>query len=248
MLVPVVLGVIAAYLATKVSLSGPWTAVARELKIMQLGGNVIESIARRAIERMRREARGKTGNDLWPHVEEAVQEAVQSGVRMLVDIVRSAPMPGQPLRRAAEPAVSGRRAPASSNLPAAERAKAEAAMAPVKALVDPDGDGVYELETVRLENRVLAPANAHRIGEDLALTIAYTAKTVVAGLAGWNKTWHSRSDPRVRRSHAVLNGVKISAREPFRTVDRVEIRYPHDPQAPTSEIAGCRCWLTFGRT
>lgn len=266
-LVPVVLGVIAAYMATKVVLRQPWTAVARQLKIMQLGGNVIEMIARRSVERMRRDARGNTGRDLIPHIEEAVQAATEAGVKALVDMLKAQPMPGQAIRLVPEmpgTSPSGGRRPVSvmpvmpvpvvpvpvdthnedgtvSRVPGTKNNLTDVE----QALVDPDQDGEYELVPVKME--VMSPAHARRIGEDLALTITYTVMDTVAALAGWRKQWHSKQDPRVRRSHAALNGVKIPAKSSFRTIDKIEIRYPHDPKAPTSEIAGCRCSCTFGR-
>lgn len=261
-LVPVILGVIAAYMVTKTLLSQPWTAIARDLKIMQLGGNVIEMIARRSVERMRREARGKTGNDLIPHIEDAVQVAVEAGVRSIVDMVRSMPVPGQSLqaRDPGAPPADGRRPPVARPRTAAEESRIvetrsngpvrrdlDTAVGEETALVDPDGDGEYELAPVQRESRILSPKHARRAGEDIALTIRYTVMNEVAALTGWRKEWRTQPDGRVRPTHRALNGVMVPAKSSFRIDARTSIRYPHDPQAPTHEIAGCRCVVFYRR-
>lgn len=69
-----------------------------------------------------------------------------------------------------------------------------------------------------------------------------------AGLAGWRiKMWHSQSDDRVRDTHQVLNGQRRALGESFDSPSGAKLRYPHDPLAPISEVARCRCFLSVQR-
>jgi hypothetical protein len=59
------------------------------------------------------------------------------------------------------------------------------------------------------------------------------------------KKWVSAGDSRVRHSHRVLNGQSVGIDESFISASGAMLRYPGDPQAPISEISGCRCHLTY---
>lgn len=54
-------------------------------------------------------------------------------------------------------------------------------------------------------------------------------------------TWLVRIDGRERDSHHAMRGQKRPLGEPFVTGEGFSIRYPHDPDAPLSETAQCRC-------
>ncbi|HEU5019683.1 MAG TPA: head morphogenesis protein [Pseudolabrys sp.] len=55
--------------------------------------------------------------------------------------------------------------------------------------------------------------------------------------------WHSAGDDRVRHTHRALNGQSVPHGQGFRSPSGAFLRFPGDPEAPTSEIVGCRCWL-----
>lgn len=55
------------------------------------------------------------------------------------------------------------------------------------------------------------------------------------------QSWVATRDPRTRDSHRPMNGQKRDWGVPFTTGDGVSIRFPHDPAAPLSETAQCRC-------
>ena len=81
----------------------------------------------------------------------------------------------------------------------------------------------------------------------VAGTVANAARMAAADLAGWrSKIWMTRADNRVRDAHAFLHGEIRPLAEPFVTAGH-KLRYPHDPSAPLSLRANCRCWLLFAR-
>lgn len=59
------------------------------------------------------------------------------------------------------------------------------------------------------------------------------------------KIWRSAGDNRVRHTHRVLNGKSVGVDEAFQSRSGALLRYPGDPQAPISEISGCRCRLQY---
>ncbi|WJR66953.1 phage minor head protein [Neorhizobium sp. CSC1952] len=59
------------------------------------------------------------------------------------------------------------------------------------------------------------------------------------------KVWRSAGDNRVRHTHRVLNGKSVGVDEAFQSPSGAMLRYPGDPQAPISEISGCRCRLQY---
>lgn len=59
------------------------------------------------------------------------------------------------------------------------------------------------------------------------------------------KVWRSAHDDRVRFSHRVLNGQEKPLDEAFVSPSGALLAYPGDPNAPISEIIGCRCWMEY---
>jgi hypothetical protein len=57
------------------------------------------------------------------------------------------------------------------------------------------------------------------------------------------KVWRSAGDSRVRYTHRVLNGKSAPMDGFFASPSGATLRFPGDPQAPGSEIVGCRCWM-----
>ncbi len=53
--------------------------------------------------------------------------------------------------------------------------------------------------------------------------------------------WHAAKGPRTRDSHRVMDGQTRRMGEAFRSGNGYALRYPCDPNAPTSETANCRC-------
>lgn len=90
---------------------------------------------------------------------------------------------------------------------------------------------------------------AQNAGEQLARTVAAyskgTARESTASKLGaiW-KIWRTRNDDRVRESHAELNNTKVAHGGRWHT-DEGYIRFPGDPEAAISLVAGCRCHLNY---
>ncbi|MCO6050845.1 phage minor head protein [Mesorhizobium sp. RP14(2022)] len=59
------------------------------------------------------------------------------------------------------------------------------------------------------------------------------------------KKWRSAGDSRVRHTHRALNGKAVPMDGVFHSPSGAVLRHPGDPQAPVSEISGCRCWLEY---
>lgn len=59
------------------------------------------------------------------------------------------------------------------------------------------------------------------------------------------KIWRSASDGRVRHTHRALNGKAVAFDSVFLSPSGAILRYPGDPNAPVSEISGCRCHMEY---
>ncbi|WP_011580562.1 MULTISPECIES: hypothetical protein [Chelativorans] len=59
------------------------------------------------------------------------------------------------------------------------------------------------------------------------------------------KLWRSAGDSRVRHTHRILSGKSAPMDGFFQSPSGAMLRYPGDPQAPASEIVGCRCWVEY---
>lgn len=53
--------------------------------------------------------------------------------------------------------------------------------------------------------------------------------------------WHAGTAPRTRDSHVKMRGQLRRLRHPFTTGKGYSLRYPCDPEAPSSEVVNCRC-------
>lgn len=82
-------------------------------------------------------------------------------------------------------------------------------------------------------------------GRDDAIRQAVAAGKIDAETT--TKTWRNASDGRVRptHQHGSLGGQTVPLDQPFISRSGAQIRYPHDPAAPTSETLGCRCWVEY---
>ncbi|PSH58758.1 head morphogenesis protein [Phyllobacterium endophyticum] len=65
------------------------------------------------------------------------------------------------------------------------------------------------------------------------------------GASDVKKIWRSAGDGRVRHTHRVLNGKAVEIDGVFHSASGAVLRYPGDPQAPASEISGCRCHMEY---
>lgn len=59
------------------------------------------------------------------------------------------------------------------------------------------------------------------------------------------KHWRSAGDNRVRHTHRILNGKTAPMDGFFASPSGAMLRYPGDPNAPVSEVSGCRCWMEY---
>lgn len=59
------------------------------------------------------------------------------------------------------------------------------------------------------------------------------------------KIWNTKIDGRERHTHHELNGESVGLNEHFVSVSGARLLHPHDPSAPISERAGCRCNMTY---
>lgn len=59
------------------------------------------------------------------------------------------------------------------------------------------------------------------------------------------KIWRSAGDRRVRHTHVALSGKSAGLDGVFYSPSGAVLRYPGDPQAPASEVIGCRCWCEY---
>lgn len=59
------------------------------------------------------------------------------------------------------------------------------------------------------------------------------------------KIWRATNDGRTRHSHMALNGTQVAMGDYFQTPSGATLLFPGDPNGPTSEVVGCRCWLEY---
>lgn len=60
-----------------------------------------------------------------------------------------------------------------------------------------------------------------------------------------DKTWRTRGDNHVRRTHRFLNGKTVAFGEDFRSPSGEYLAYPMDPDASMAERSGCRCHAEY---
>lgn len=68
---------------------------------------------------------------------------------------------------------------------------------------------------------------------------------VASSMGAVYKVWRTRRDTRVRSTHGDLEGNRVPLSNKFVTFEGNELLHPHDPAAPLSETAGCRCRLSY---
>ncbi|WP_416355554.1 hypothetical protein ACLNGM_15050 [Aureimonas phyllosphaerae] len=49
----------------------------------------------------------------------------------------------------------------------------------------------------------------------------------------------------MRHTHRLLNGRAVEIDGVFYSSSGAALRFPGDPNAPASEIIGCRCWVEY---
>lgn len=230
-MIPVLLTILAAYLAAKPSVEGPWQTVAASMNLADRAGNALTNAAERAVEQA---VRGHAGQALEKHRAQAIEAGREAGLHELVEVLKAISYPATPVPagRGSKQLVPG----------GAITAPPRAVTSTPEILKVPSSPAVPK----ELRSRI-TPAELRATALNLAQAIGNTAVNTAATLAGWDKTWHSQLDGRVRSSHAALNGVRISAGESFHTQGGIALRYPHDPKAPLSEVAGCRCWFNVAK-
>lgn len=97
------------------------------------------------------------------------------------------------------------------------------------------------------ENYYLSPQRSSEIAADEAHTYFNYEELQEAYESGYtNKTWHTRHDKRVRKTHAEVDGKTIPLEELFE-VGGSEMMVPKDTEhgADLSEVSNCRCWVTY---
>lgn len=55
------------------------------------------------------------------------------------------------------------------------------------------------------------------------------------------RTWSAALDKRTRDTHGAMNGQTVLGQAAFQSPGGSKLRYPHDPNAPASEVINCRC-------
>lgn len=81
-----------------------------------------------------------------------------------------------------------------------------------------------------------------------ASSVINTTTAAAGAAAGWTKKqWRSQRDPRVRATHAALDGTTVAEKDSFISPSGAKLRWPGDPRAPMAERAGCRCRLVMSR-
>lgn len=60
-----------------------------------------------------------------------------------------------------------------------------------------------------------------------------------------HKVWRTAGDSRVRHTHRALSRQSVGVDDVFVSPSGAVLRYPGDPQAPASEIIGCRCHVQY---
>ena len=105
----------------------------------------------------------------------------------------------------------------------------------------------FENRLIELRARTIArdyAAQSHNLG----VTIAHRQADELGLLMGGKRYWLTSSDEKVRPSHVAMNGQVRGINEPFISGNGYALMHPHDPNAPSSETANCRCLLIMERT
>lgn len=188
-------------------------------------------------------------SDLWSNEEPSVKRGKEAGIKGVVQMLRgvenhTVQVPGKlrvvPRGVVNEPLDRGDTGPhVTPNVPPPH----------------PDGTGgpIPSPEPIQLPPALpdnappptrLSPAHLYAVAMDLVDTVVNATTNEAGGLSGWDKTWVTEGDDRVRPSHQLLEGTTVPATDVFET-DAGPIRFPHDPAAPYGETVNCRCSLIF---
>jgi hypothetical protein len=97
----------------------------------------------------------------------------------------------------------------------------------------------YRAEQIALNESMTALHEAQQQAMEQAVESGAISSDTVTGI------WHNAGDNRVRDSHDTMGGQVVALGEMFTTGAGNVIEYPHDPNAPLDETAGCRCWREF---
>jgi uncharacterized protein with gpF-like domain len=96
----------------------------------------------------------------------------------------------------------------------------------------------YRAMTIARTETIRA-ANQGAVASTAAAVEAMPDMTVI-------KTWVATSDGKTRPHHREMDGKSVLGMStPFLLPGGVTMLYPHDPNAPASEVANCRCTVAF---
>lgn len=244
-----ILAAIAAYLAAKQVVKGPWRSTALALGLTKVAGNGLSLLAQRSLTRQARDAPRDVAAVLLAQRDPAQRAAVAAGLEHLVRTVYGVQdrmiADAAAGRTSADRPVGRESAGTGADTPAAAPQAARGGTTTAPSAPQPGSDEAADLNPRDL----ISDSALRRTARDLADIVVQTATTTAIAAAqkltrGWTKTWTTTGDDRVRASHRDLAGVTIGVLDSF-TTPGGQIRYPHDPQAPAGEVIGCRCTLRF---
>lgn len=105
----------------------------------------------------------------------------------------------------------------------------------------------FENRLIELRARTIArdySSEAHNLG----VTIAHQQAQALGLIPNQKRKWLTSGDEKVRSSHSAMNGQVRGLLEPFISGNGYALMRPHDPNAPASETANCRCLVITERT
>jgi HK97 family phage portal protein len=121
----------------------------------------------------------------------------------------------------------------------------------VAAIEKADGDGrsVEQIAEMVRERAESIPGWADAVAGQAATATTAGARDAAASALNEEepernirKEWMTRSDPKVRSSHAKVHGSKRPVGKPFK-IGSALLQFPGDPAGPDDEICNCRCKL-----
>lgn len=238
-LVPAILAILAAYLAYRAAkgrITGTWQAWARALHLTELAGEAMAGVAQRAFGRLSDRSTPKHAADLAPYEANAVAVSTDTQMRTLVRALQHYQRTGAVPTDLTDEDLDfqvGTKRPGG-------RPQDYRAPKPKPSLPDAQDPPVLLAEMMGNAGR-----NASQLEAELELAAAKGSG------ATW-KTWIDVSDSHVRASHQFLGSGRyefhsVPISQPFRSIFGFEMNFPGDASmgAPLSELANCRCALTF---
>lgn len=238
-LVPAILAVLAAYLAYRAAkgrITGTWQAWTKALRLTELAGEAMAAVARRAVGRQMGRSSPRHAEDLLPYADNAVAVSTDTQLRTLVSALQHYQRTGAVPAGLAEEDLDFQ----VGTKPPGQRPQDYRAPKPKPTLPDNTEPPVLLAELVANAGR-----NSAQLEQEVELARAKGKGSV------W-KTWIDVSDSHVRASHQFLGSGKyefhsVPITQPFRSIFGHEMNFPGDASlgAPLSELANCRCTLTF---